>query len=51
MREQAIREFMGEFMTPERVDVNNWSAFSVQISNTFPDNDHIRETIITINTM
>ena len=49
MNNEAIRVFMGEFMPPERVDVNNWAAFAVQIRNTFPENDHIRETVASIN--
>ena len=49
MNNESIRQFMGEFMPPERVNVSNWEAFAIQIRNTFPDNDHIRVTVAAIN--
>ena len=49
MNNQSVIEFMGEFMTPERINPDNWAAFAIQIRNTFPENDHIRERVTAIN--
>ena len=49
MNNESIRQFMGDFMSPENININNWEAFSIQIQNTFPENDHIRESVASIN--